>query len=89
MNSIFLRKLIKKFNSMRYPECKAKTIKNSKDELIIEFSGTVASYSCCFDEHFNDLKYFFEDNGNIKLYIDNVKRKDNEKFIVKYKYKQN
>lgn len=88
MNSNILKKLIRKFNSMRFPECKAKTIKNNENELIIEFSGSVASYSCCFDEHFEDLKYLFEDNGNIKLYIDEINRKNEEKFIVKYKYKK-
>lgn len=87
MNPKILRRIIRKFNKIRNPECKAKTIKNSDEELVVEFSGTVASYSCCFDEHFNDLSYMFEDN-NIKLFIDEIKRND-EKFIVKYKYKKN
>ncbi|MDI6861678.1 MAG: hypothetical protein QMD25_06730 [Caldisericia bacterium] len=87
MNSNILKKLIRKFNSLRYPECKAKTIKNCEDELIVEFSGSVASYSCCFDEHFNDLSFLFEDN-NIKLNIEEIKRKKDDKFIVKYKIKK-
>lgn len=86
MNTNILRKLIRKFNSFRSPECKAKTIKNSENELVIEFSGSVASYSCCFDEHFDDLRFLFEDN-NIKLNIEEVKKMNNEKFIVKYKIK--
>ncbi|MBC7194919.1 MAG: hypothetical protein H5U37_04610 [Caldisericia bacterium] len=87
MNSILLRKLIKKFNELRNPECKAKTIKNKEDELVLEFTGSTASFSCCFDEHFEDLRYFFEDKGGIKLFIEDVKRENEEKFIVKYKIK--
>ncbi len=87
MNSILLRKLIKKFNELRNPECKAKTIKNKEDELVFEFTGSIASFSCCFDEHFEDLRYFFEDNGGIKLILYDIKRKNEEKFIVKYKIK--
>ncbi len=87
MNSRILRKIIKKFNELRNPECKAKTLKNKDDEIVIEFTGSVASYSCCFDEHFEDLRYLIEDKSSLKFFIEEVNRKDEDKFIVKYKIK--
>lgn len=84
MNRYLLRKLIKKFNQIRKPECFAKTRKNNKKFLLIEFSGSTASHSCCFDEYFNDFTYLFKDENNLNLEIEYVKRKNLNKFLVKY-----
>lgn len=84
MNRYLLRKLIKKFNINRKPECFAKTRKNNEKFLLIEFSGSTASHSCCFDEYFNDFTYLFKDEIGLKLEIENIKKRDLNKFLVKY-----
>lgn len=84
MNRYLLRKLIKKFNQNRKPECFAKTRKNNEKFLLIEFSGSTASHSCCFDEYFNDLAYLFKDEIGLKLKIEDIKKRDLNKFLVKY-----
>lgn len=85
MNKYLLINLVKKFNQNKKPECVVKTIKNKSNSLLMEFSGTVASHSCCFDEYFNDLSFLFEDESGIKLDIKDIKRRSLDKFLVDYK----
>lgn len=85
MNRYLLGNLIKKFNNVRKPECFAKTIKNDEKFLLIEFSGSTASFSCCFDEYFNDFTYLFKDEIGLNLEIKDIKRRNLNKFLVKYK----
>ena len=77
-----LRRITREFNRWRYPECRARTIKNEEDEIIIKFDGTF-NYSCCFDEHFEDYRIMLEEEGE-KYTIEEVKQIGN-KFIVRYK----
>ena len=73
--------IVKEFNRWRYPECRAKTIKNDDEKLIMQFDGTF-SYSCCFDEHFEDFRIILEEKGE-KFKITEVKH-IGEKFVVRY-----
>jgi len=57
-----LRNITREFNRWRYPECRARTIKNDDEKLIIQFDGTF-SFSCCFDEHFEGFRIMFEEKG--------------------------
>ncbi|MEM2509075.1 MAG: hypothetical protein QW673_02635 [Candidatus Thermoplasmatota archaeon] len=81
MKSSKLRKITREFNRYRAPECIAKTLKNEEDKLLILFSGTF-SFSCCFDEHFEDYRRMLKDaNENYK--IEKVIKERNS-FIVLY-----
>jgi len=42
MKSSILRKITRRFNKFRNPECKATTIRNSEVELEVEFTGTTS-----------------------------------------------
>jgi len=66
MNRNKLRKITRKFNRYRAPECCAKTLKNDEEKLIILFTGTSIS-SCCFDEHFEDYRIMLKEEGNYKI----------------------
>ena len=79
-----LRKVVREFNKYRNPECKARTVRNKDDELVVEFSGSVASYACCFDENFIDFKFYIEDIADEKMEIKEIKRVKSDKFVVKY-----
>ena len=79
-----LRKVVREFNKYRNPECKARTVRNKDDELVVEFSGSVASYACCFDENFIDFKFYIEDIADEKMEIKEIKRVRSDKFVVKY-----
>lgn len=78
------KKLIKKFNNQRYPECFAKILDSDLKNIKVEFSGTAAPISCCFDEHFNDLIYLVRDNFDIDLNILEIEREGYNKFLVTY-----
>ncbi len=88
MKSSILRKITRRFNKFRNPECKATTIRNSEVELEVEFTGTTSGFACCFDEHFIDYKYMLKDNFKMDFIIDGIKRISDDKFIVRYKYKK-
>lgn len=79
-----LRKVVREFNKYRNPECKARTVRNKDDELVVEFSGSVASYACCFDENFIDFKFYIEDIADENMEIKEIKRVKSDKFVVKY-----
>ena len=79
-----LRKVVREFNKYRNPECKARTVRNKDYELVVEFSGSVASYACCFDENFIDFKFYIEDIADEKMEIKEIKRVKSDKFVVKY-----
>ncbi len=83
MRAELLRKISKEFNHFRSPECRARIIENGEKTIKIEFSGTSASFSCCFDEHFEDYRIMMEEAGT-KTKIERVERKGIEKFIVSY-----
>ena len=79
-----LRVISREFNKYRFPECKARVIKNEKEKLTVEFSGT-SCFSCCFDEHFEDYRLLLEERGE-KYEIEKIENKK-EKFIVVYRKK--
>jgi len=77
-----LRAINRRFNRQRTPECRAKTIKNEEDMMVVVFSGT-AIFSCCFDEHFEDYRRMLKEvNENYE--IEKVIKCKNS-FIVLYK----
>jgi len=81
-----LRNITREFNKWRYPECRARTIKNEEDKLIMQFDGTF-SYSCCFDEHFEDFRIMLEEKGE-EFKITEVKH-IGRKFVVRYEKEAN
>lgn len=85
MNSYLLSNIVKKFNKTRKPECIVKTIENNDKFLKVKFTGTTASYSCCFDEHFNDFRFLLNDESNIEIRIEDIKRRNLYDFLVIYK----
>ncbi|MCD6473980.1 MAG: hypothetical protein J7K47_03630 [Thermoplasmata archaeon] len=80
-----LRNITKEFKKWRYPECRARTIKNEEEKLIVQFDGTF-SYSCCFDEHFEDFRIMLEEKGE-EFKITEVKH-IGRKFVVRYERKE-
>lgn len=74
MDAKILRSVTREFNKYRYPECMAKVIKNEGNLIKVEFRGTTVSFSCCFDEHFEDYRELLEEKG-IKTKIKFVDRK--------------
>ncbi|MCS7150771.1 MAG: hypothetical protein NZ928_00070 [Endomicrobia bacterium] len=80
-----LKKVVFEFNKLRYPECKAKIISFKNGTVEVEFSGTKASFACCFDENFIDLKYYFLDYLNLNFEIKEILKVAADRFIVKYK----
>ena len=87
INENFLN-AISEFNFYRDPECRARIVKVDEENLEVEFTGTVASYACCFDENFVDLKFYFLDFANEDVDIREVLREDRDKFIVTYRRKE-
>lgn len=85
MNRYSLIKVVRKFNKIRKPECYGKTVKNENNSLLMEFSGSTAPYSCCFDEHFNDFSFMLEEQFGVKFIIEDIKRRSLDKFLVSYK----
>lgn len=79
-----IRILTMEFNKYRFPECEAKIIKIDEEYIKVEFTGTTASFSCCFDEHFEDYREMLEER-EIKTKIENVKRKEIGKFVVTFR----
>ena len=61
MGPKLLRRAATEFNKYRVPECKAKVLSNKDKTLIVEFSGTTAPFSCCFDEYFIDYGCYLKD----------------------------
>ncbi|MDI6851612.1 MAG: hypothetical protein QMD82_06745 [bacterium] len=77
-------KLLKKFNENRSPECEAKILSMDKDSLFVEFSGTAASCSCCFDEHIQDFIYYLRDFTGMNFEITEMKRPNFGIFLAKF-----
>ncbi len=84
MNPKTLKSITRKFNLYRAPECRARTVKNSQNELIVKFEGTGADFYCCYDENFIDYLYYLKDNTGENFRISDVKEANVGVFIVKY-----
>ena len=82
MEAAKLRGITRRFNRYRFPECRARVIKNGGNSLVVEFDGT-ANFFCCFDEHFEDYRIMLKDHGE-EFKIEEVKEKGG-KFMVRYK----
>jgi hypothetical protein len=76
--------IVKEFNSTRAPECEAKILSLNRNSLLVEFSGTAASCSCCFDEHAQDFIYYLEDFTGMNFEITEMKRPTPGRFWVKF-----
>ncbi|MEO0091640.1 MAG: hypothetical protein ABIK61_02890 [candidate division WOR-3 bacterium] len=85
MDTHLLRKVSTEFNRYRFPECKAKTLLNKRDILKVKFSGTKANFACCFDENFQDFKYYLNDIANCSFIITNIVKTKNNNFVVTYR----
>ncbi len=83
-----LKKVEKEFNFYRDPECHAEIIDAGEDEIKVEFSGTVASYACCFDENFIDFQFYVLDFVGEEIEVKEIKREKSDKFIVTYSRKR-
>ncbi|MCM8778894.1 MAG: hypothetical protein NC898_02040 [Candidatus Omnitrophica bacterium] len=84
MEQRLLSRVTRKFNSRRAPECKAKVVFQRDGVLCIEFSGTKASFACCFDENFVDYQYYLKDITGKDFSLQKIERKRAEKFRVFY-----
>ncbi len=80
-----LRKVTKEFNYYRSPECRAQILFKREDIIKIKFSGTKAGYACCFDENFQDFRYYLRDIAKVEATIEKIKRTKNNNFIISYK----
>jgi len=85
LGSKLLRKVTQEFNKYRYPQAKVKILVNRDDILVVEFTGTKASFACCFDENFIDYKYYLKDIAGKDFKIVNILRKAEDKFWMVYK----
>lgn len=85
MKSQELRKVTKEFNYYRSPECRAQTLFNEEDVIKIKFSGTKAGFACCFDENFQDFRYYLKDIAKVEATIEKIKRTKNNNFIISYR----
>jgi hypothetical protein len=84
ISSKLLRQISRNFNRYRYPECRVRVVENMGENLKVEFSGTIASFSCCFDENFVDYIYLLEDLSGQKFKIKEIKREFPDRFVVTY-----
>lgn len=84
MNENGLNRAIKEYNKYRSPLVKAKLLKLEENKLEVEFEGYFC-YSCGMDEYFVDLIYELESNG-VDAELLEFHRKEDEKFIVQYKF---
>ncbi|MCM8819955.1 MAG: hypothetical protein NC925_04075 [Candidatus Omnitrophica bacterium] len=89
MESKVLKIVTRKFNFYRAPECKAKVISQNNGIVKVEFSGTKASFACCFDENFIDYQYYLKDYGGKDFSIRKIERKNPERFIIFYEEVKN
>ena len=80
MESNWLRKITREFNKCLYP-CKARTIKNDGNKLIMEFRETFI-FSSCAEEHFESFRILLEEKG--EKYITKEIKHIGRKFIVEY-----
>ncbi|KPJ51057.1 hypothetical protein AMJ40_01165 [candidate division TA06 bacterium DG_26] len=80
-----LRRVTREFNRYRAPECRARTVRNGEDRLVVEFSGTAAHFACCFDEHFVDYGYYLKDVAESDFEIEKIERMKNGWFAVTYR----
>ena len=79
-----LRRVTRRFNRYRSPECRAEVVKNTGEELEVRFTGSTASFACCFDENFVDYCYLIQDLAGENFTIKEVKRRGPEEFRVVY-----
>ncbi len=80
-----LKSVVEEFNALRAPECVAKVLADRGEEMEVEFSGTAASCSCCFDEHAKDFAYYLEDGIGEVYEVKELKRPTFGKFVVVYR----
>ncbi len=79
-----LRKITRRFNRYRSPECRAKVARNAGAELEVSFTGSTASFACCFDENFVDYCYLIRDIAGEEFAIKEIRRRGSEEFRVIY-----
>jgi hypothetical protein len=79
-----ISKLVKEFNETRSPECEASVVSVERDSLLVEFTGTAAACSCCFDEHAQDFIYYLKDFTGMDFEITEMKRPTFGKFLVRF-----
>jgi hypothetical protein len=79
-----ISKLVKEFNETRSPECEANVVSVERDSLLVEFTGTAAACSCCFDEHAQDFIYYLKDFTGMDFEITEMKRPTFGKFLVRF-----
>jgi hypothetical protein len=84
VDASILRKVTTRFNRYRAPECRARVLLNEDPLLVVEFTGTRAATSCCFDEHFVDYTYYLKDISGIEFQIDEVDLTERGRFVVTY-----
>ena len=87
MEERVLKKVTEEFNSLRFPECRARIVENREDHLRIEFEGTSGGISCCFDEHFVDFAYYLEDKTGKPFIVEEVVERGRGRFLVTFKPK--
>ncbi len=79
-----LRKITRRFNRYRSPECRAEVVRNEDREVEVKFTGSTASFACCFDENFVDYCYLIRDLAGEDFVIKEIKRRGPEEFRVVY-----
>lgn len=85
MDPNLLRKVTRRFNRYRAPECRARVLRNEKDSLKVEFRGTKATSGCYFDENFVDYNYYLKDLADEGFLLAEIRRPEEGRFIVVYK----
>lgn len=80
MDSRTLQNISRMFNRYRVPECRVRA-RLSNNTVVAEFTGTAASFSCCFDEHFEDYRQMLGESATLVR----MERKGKERFLLIYR----
>jgi len=76
-------KAIEEYNKYRSPEAKAKLVKISDKELVVDFEGSFCR-TCGVVDYLEDFIYELKELTDVKVKIESFKERGHETIRVKY-----
>jgi hypothetical protein len=76
-------KAIKEYNKYRSPEAKAKLVKISEKELVLDFEGSFCR-TCGVSDYLEDFIYELQKLVDVKMRVASFKKHEHETIRVKY-----
>lgn len=77
-------KAIEEYNKYRSPEAKAKPVKISEKELVLDFEGSFCRRTCGVADYLEDFIYELQRLVNVKMRIESFWEHRRETIRVKY-----